>query len=138
MYLIDTSIWIDYFRGKLNDILRERVFNYIENDLIAYSGVILSELLIGCKSEKEKVIIKDNFTGFQYIALSHNDFVDLAEIGNILLRKGITVPLTDIIIYYQAKFNKTRLLTYDKNFKYFNDKNIEIIRAVQQASGADK
>ena len=128
MYLLDTSVWIDFFRGKLEYSTRERIFTYIENDLVTYNGIILSELLIGCKSEKEKQLIIENFAGFVYIDLIHQDYIDLAETGNALLRKGITIPLTDIIIYYQAKSSKSKIMTYDKHFKYFNDKSIEIIQ----------
>lgn len=37
MYLIDTSVWIDFFKGKLDHTLKQNIFNHIENDEIYYN-----------------------------------------------------------------------------------------------------
>jgi len=52
MYIIDTSVWIDFFIGKLSESLKNQIISYIENDEIYYNGIILSELLIGTKKHK--------------------------------------------------------------------------------------
>jgi len=117
MYLIDTSIWIDFFKGELDDELKNQILSYIENDEIYYNGIILSELLIGTKNKKEKKLIQDNFDGFHYLTMTLEDFKQIAKIGNKLLKKGITIPLTDLIIFYHTLNNNLIIITKDKHFK---------------------
>lgn len=117
MYLIDTSVWIDFFNGKLSDSLRNQIINYIENDEIYYNGIILSELLIGTKNTKERNFIQNNFDGFIYLPFDLDDFKKLSNYGNNFLRKGITIPLTDLLIFYHTVNSNVTLITKDKHFK---------------------
>lgn len=117
MYLIDTSVWIDFFKGELEDKLKNQILSYIENDEVYYNGIILSELLIVTKSKKEKKLIQDNFDGFHYLPMTLEDFKQLSKIGNKLLKKGITIPLTDLIIFYHTLNNNLIIITKDKHFK---------------------
>lgn len=126
MYLIDTSVWIDFFNGRLEHRIKERIINNIENDTLFYSGIVLTELLIGCKTEGEKDKIKESFQGLIYLPLEKEDFIEISFFGNRLLRKGITVPLTDLIIFYQAYKNELSILTKDKHFNYFENHKIKI------------
>jgi len=117
VYLIDTSVWIDFFNGKLSDSLRNQIINYIENDEIYYNGIILSELLIGTKNTKERNFIQNNFDGFIYLPFDLDDFKKLSNYGNNFLRKGITIPLTDLLIFYHTVNSNVTLITKDKHFK---------------------
>ncbi len=117
MYIIDTSVWIDFFNGKLSDLLKNQVISYIENDEIYFNGIILSELLIGTKNTNEKNFIQNNFDGFIYLPFELDDFKRLSKYGNKFLRKGITIPLTDLLIFYHTVENNLTLLTKDKHFK---------------------
>ena len=45
MYLIDTSVWIDFFKGELEDKLKNQILSYIENDEIYYFPF---KYIIGC------------------------------------------------------------------------------------------
>ena len=121
MYLIDTSVWIDFFNGKLNDSLKNQIINYIENDEIYYNGIILSELLIGIRNIKERGFIQDNFDGFIYFPFDLEDFKSLSNYGNKFLRKGITIPLTDLLIFYHTVYKNLTLITKDKHFKLIRE-----------------
>ncbi len=121
MYLIDTSVWIDFFNGKLSDSLKNQIIGYIENDEIYYNGIILSELLIGTKNIKERNFIQNNFDGFIYLPFDLDDFKRLSNYGNNFLRKGITIPLTDLLIFYHTVDNKLTLITKDKHFKLIRE-----------------
>ena len=117
MYLIDTSVWIDFFNGRLSNSLKNQIIGYIENDEIYYNGIILSELLIGTKKTNERNIIQNNFDGFIYLPFDLDDFKRLSNYGNKFLRKGITIPLTDLLIFYHTVENNLIIITKDKHFK---------------------
>ena len=121
MFLLDTSIWIDYFKGSLDNLLKQQILIYIENDEIYYNGIILAELLIGTKNKKEREMIRDNFDGFNFLDLSLDDFKELSVIGRKFLKKGITIPLTDLLIFYHTFNNNLTIITKDKHFKLMDE-----------------
>ena len=58
MVLVDTSVWVDYFRGK-ETLETFYLANAIgENVDICISGIILAEILQGISSEKEYHSVK--------------------------------------------------------------------------------
>lgn len=121
MYLIDTSVWIDFFNGKLSNSMKNQIISYIENDEIYYNGIILSELLIGTKNTNERIFIQNNFDGFIYLPFDLEDFKNLSTYGNKLLRKGITIPLTDLLIFYHTVENNLTIITKDKHFNLIRE-----------------
>jgi predicted nucleic acid-binding protein len=114
--LLDTTIWIEFFRGK-NETINERVKTYIDEDKIFYNGIILGELLVGTNNEKEFNSIKNNFSGFKLLETNSTIFEKASYIGFKLRKTGITVPLTDLIIAAHAVSNNLSLMTADPHFK---------------------
>lgn len=116
MYMIDTSIWIDYFRDidkKLNDFID----CLIDENVIFTNGIVKSELLIGTRNEKEFNLIKDSLNCFYSMELNDHTFEEIAKVGFHLRRKGITVPLSDLIIAVQCSQYKLILIEKDKHFQ---------------------
>jgi len=50
-YLIDTSIWIDFFRGRKGAI-KNRVQDLLDQNRVVTNGIIIAELLVGASGEK--------------------------------------------------------------------------------------
>ena len=115
-YLIDTSIWIDFFRGK-SEPIKSRIFNLLEENRIHYNGIVLGELLIGAVGKKEFDFINENFLGLNYLEMGRSFFIQVSKIGRQLKRSGISLPLSDTIIACHAKINKLILFTKDKHFE---------------------
>ncbi|MCP4157326.1 MAG: PIN domain-containing protein [bacterium] len=57
-YMLDTSVWIDYFRDNDKE-LNDFIDHLIDEDAIYINGIINSEILIGTKTEKEYELIKN-------------------------------------------------------------------------------
>lgn len=53
MYLVDTSVWLDFFRGRRNEAVRR--FDAIIEQRVPFgiSGIIYQEVLQGAASEEE-------------------------------------------------------------------------------------
>jgi hypothetical protein len=95
--IIDSSVWIEYFKNrkfKLGDIID----SLIQEDKVYTNGIVISELLLGTKDNKESKKLKEAFLGLHYIELDSERFLKVGYNGYLLKKKGIRVPLTDLII----------------------------------------
>lgn len=119
--LIDSTIWIEFFKGN-NDTVNDFVLPLVEKDIIYYNGIILSELLIGASNQKEFSFLENNFKGFKYLETDEKMFSKAAQIGFKLRRKGLTIPLTDLIIAAHALHYDLMLATADPHFNLVNEK----------------
>jgi hypothetical protein len=116
--LVDTSIWIEYFKGKKNvlDIIHDK-----NNFEIFITGPIITELIQGIKTQKEKARFTICINALPKLQIDDNDWVNAGNLGNSLRKKGITVPLLDLIIFSIAKKNNCVLFTLDKHFQIIKD-----------------
>jgi predicted nucleic acid-binding protein len=116
-YLVDTSIWIDFFRGN-SQMIKHRMIQLLNENAICFNGIILSELMIGARNQKELDFIKDNFQGLIYLETDRDFFVYASEIGNRVQKGGKTISLSDLLILAHAKKNNLTVFTRDKHFEF--------------------
>ena len=113
--IVDTSIWIEYFNRKTNivNFIEERIME----DCLFMTGPIVSELLQGVKTEQEYEKLKNSIDAIPYLEITLEYWKEEGNISNKLRRKGITIPLTDIIISAVAISNNAKVYSLDKHFK---------------------
>ncbi len=114
--LVDTSIWIEFFNHPESKS-GEQLEQLIINDRVVYSGIILAELLQGAKIEKEYREIKENMVVFPFLETGYETWHLTGKTAYNLRRKGITIPISDLLIASQAKENNCLVYTFDKHFK---------------------
>ncbi len=113
--IVDTSIWIEYFKNNkayvpfLDDNLN------LENIII--SGIIISELLQGVKGAKEYDMLSSAIGAVPYIECIYEDWAKTGKILHDLKKNGISIPLTDALIAAMAIRNNASVLTLDKHFR---------------------
>ncbi|MBU2524785.1 PIN domain nuclease [Patescibacteria group bacterium] len=119
MILVDTSVWIEYFKKKLSNT-QKRLDWLIQNapDEICLNGVILTEVLQGVRDESLYMKLRDNMMVFRII---NNDDVSTylfaAEIFRKCRKKGITVRSTiDTLIAATSIENKCEIFSLDRDF----------------------
>lgn len=112
--IVDTSIWIEYFKNK-SDVV-EFIERRIMDNIIFMVGPIVSELLQGVKTNREYEKLISCIDAIPYIEGTFEDWKKAGNISFNLRRKGITIPLTDIIISAIAINNQARVHTLDKHF----------------------
>ncbi|MBI4842919.1 MAG: PIN domain-containing protein [Nitrospirae bacterium] len=122
--LVDTSVWIDYFRhGKS----LERLDFIIDENLAATNDLILAELIPPLKIRKQKSIIEllKNVNKLQ-LCIKWDEIIDYQA---QCLKKGINgVCIPDLIIAQNAKQNDCEIYSADKHFKLLKSiMNIKII-----------
>ena len=115
--LVDSSIWIDYFRGG-ND--SEVMDSYIDENVICTNHLILSELIPNLRIRKEDKLI-DLLTEVSKIPLNINWNL-IIEFQTICLKNGINkVGIPDLIIVDNAIQNDLILFSMDKHFKLISE-----------------
>lgn len=116
--LVDTSIWIEYFKGKKSVI---DIIHDIDNFRVFITGPVFTELIQGLKTQTEKEQFTICINALPKLQITDNDWIYAGYIGSLLRTKGITVPLHDLLIFSIAKTNNCALFTLDKHFSIIND-----------------
>ncbi len=120
MILVDSSVWIDYFRGtqtaqteKLDDLLR--------SEPIAVGDLILTEVLKGFGSERDFNEAKRLLTALRIVEIGGQDVaIQAARNFRILRGQGITVRKTiDTLITTRCIESGFSLLYSDRDFDPF-------------------
>lgn len=114
--LIDTSVWIDFFRKKDSKLI-EKIAVLLEKQRAAYTGIIALELINGAKSPKELQALHDAFDTMEKIDEREQTYFNAGGIGYELARKGHTSGVVDLLIAQIAIENNIALMTFDEHFK---------------------
>jgi len=111
--LVDTSVWIEYFRHGKN---LERLDFIIDENLVVTNDLILAELIPFLKIQKQNKII----------SLLHNinklpiniNWEQIIEFQHKCLKNGLNgVGIPDLIIAQNAKQNGCEVYTLDNHFQ---------------------
>jgi predicted nucleic acid-binding protein len=120
--LVDTSVWIDFF--KPHSEIGDRVEALIIENLVWICGIVLFELQQGVKSETEKSEILDTLSNLQYVEMTKPLWQSAADLSLSLKKRGLNLPLSDIFIAAIAIEHNLQLFTLDKHFNKIPDVRI--------------
>ncbi|WMJ08185.1 PIN domain nuclease [Nitrosomonas sp. sh817] len=117
MVVVDTSVWVDFFNGKLTDET-EKLDHYLSSTVIVIGDLILAEVLQGFRSDKDYRIAKSLLTELQQVRLCNTDLaIKSAQNYRALRKQGITIRKTiDCLIATYCVETKTPLLFSDRDF----------------------
>ena len=115
--LIDTSAWIDFFRGKQSAVT-DSVQLALQLGLARLCGPVKAELLQGTKSRKEKQQLSVMFDAVESLATQEGDWETAGISLQMLRENGVTLPLTDALIAAIANRHKAHVLTLDHHFSH--------------------
>jgi tRNA(fMet)-specific endonuclease VapC len=100
--LIDTSVWIKYFRDKPTSVSR-KVDEILSKQEVYVPKIVIAELIQGAKSEREISVIEDFVDAFNIIDQKEDTWIKTGKLSFTLKRKGKTINLTDCYIAMIAK-----------------------------------
>lgn len=115
-YLVDTSVWVEFLRGK-KTIIKKRLENLLDENRAVVAGIILAELLTGIGNEKDQRFLEECFLGLPYLEATHEIFATAGKMGATMRKKGITMPISDLLIAALAKTHALTVLTLDNHFQ---------------------
>ncbi|GMR04963.1 MAG: PIN domain nuclease [Thermodesulfobacteriota bacterium] len=120
MILVDTSVWVDFLRG-VNSRERRTLHRLIEDEEdIAITGIILTEILQGIRKDGDFRVIQDYLLEFpDYSPKAPETYLKAAGIYRDCRRRGKTVRKTvDCIIAAICIENGLTLLHKDSDFDH--------------------
>lgn len=120
MILVDSSVWIDYFRG-LETAATKRLDMLLGVEPLAIGDLILTEVLQGFRSDRDFRQAQELMGSLVMINLGGPEItVQAAKHFRILRSLGITVRKTiDTIIATRCIENDLTLLHADRDFEPF-------------------
>ena len=120
MILVDSSVWIDYFRGSLSP-QTDRLDVLLGREVIAIGDLILAEVLQGFDSERDFLQAVDLMRAFPVLDLAGGDIaVKAAQNFRRLRVLGVTSRKTiDTIIATFCIERELPLLHSDRDFEPF-------------------
>lgn len=120
MILVDSSVWIDYFRGTATP-QTDRLDSLLGAELIAIGDLILTEVLQGFDSERDFSLAARLLTSLFIVDLAGRDIaLQAAKNFRALRARGVTVRKTiDAIIATRCIESRLPLLYSDRDFDPF-------------------
>ena len=122
MFVVDSSVWIDFFNGK-SSRETEILGDTLSRELIALGDIMLVEVLQGFRSERDYRKARALLLSLHIVNMLNTSIaLRSAENYRRLRQKGATVrKTTDCIIATWCIENGMPLLHSDRDFQPFHD-----------------
>ncbi len=116
--LVDSSVWIDYYRGASTAETRVLRSALTSGALLAILDVILVEVLQGFRSDHDFDMAAGQMTRLPRLPLTPADLLAAAQLARRLRSKGANLrSVVDVLIAQAAISNHRDLLTSDADFR---------------------
>jgi predicted nucleic acid-binding protein len=114
--LVDTSIWVDYFKSGLNSI---QLDDLLEDNLIVINDIILAELVPFLIIKKQHKIV-ELLRSITLLPLKI-DWAEIIQWQTACLNAGINgVGIPDLLIAQNSKQHNCTIYSLDKHFRLLN------------------
>ena len=120
MILVDSSVWIDYFRDTVTPQV-ERLASLLNEQALAIGDLVLTEVLQGCRLDREFNEVRRLFSRLQLVTLGGPDVAVQAASNYRKLRAlGVTVRGTvDVVQATRCIVSGHQLLHSDRDYDGF-------------------
>ncbi len=121
MILVDSSVWIDYFKGTIT-AQTARLDALLGNEPLTIGDLTLTEVLQGFHDDRDFNQARRMLTALTVVELGGQDIaIQAAKNFRILRRKGVTVRKTiDTVIATRCIESGYELLHNDRDFDPFS------------------
>jgi len=120
LILVDSSVWIDYFRGKVT-AETDKLDALLGKEPLAIGDLILTEVLQGFDDERDFNRVRKLLTSLTVVEIGGLEIaIQAAKNFRILRRRGVTVRKTiDSVIATRCIESGYELLHSDRDFEPF-------------------
>jgi predicted nucleic acid-binding protein len=111
--IVDTSVWIDFFRGRALPILEDG----LREGRVLLAPIVAAELMSGIhrKSEREKMALFLRDLGFVPCDLDH--WIKVGKLRQGLAKDGISISTPDAHVAQVALEHRALLYSFDRIFQ---------------------
>jgi predicted nucleic acid-binding protein len=120
LILVDSSVWIEYFRGA-NTAQAEKLDKLLGHELLAIGDLILAEVLQGLADERDFNEARKLLTSLTVVELGGVEIaIQAARNFRVLRQLGVTVrKIIDTLIATRCIESEYDLLHSDRDFEPF-------------------
>ena len=119
MTLIDTSAWIDFFKGTPAAV--RRIDALLADGDAAITGPVLAEVLSGTRTKEAYRHLRELLLGLEWLSEPAEAWGLVADARFALARQGTQASLVDLLIALNARAAGASLLTRDRDFTRIRD-----------------
>ena len=116
MVVVDTAVWVDFFCGR-NEPVRAVLRELIRGRQAVLTGIVLAEVLQGIRTQQEADSVRSEFASLHYYEAARDTWSRAGSLSGELRQKGLTIPLTDLIISVLAMEHDAEVFTTDPHFE---------------------
>lgn len=115
MVIADSSVWIEYFRSGVSPV-QSILQSLLEQDEVLMTGVVLSEVLRGVRSDREYRLLAELMGELPYAEATKETWMNCGNIARQLRTEGVTVHMEDALIATLAIEGGHEVYTRDSDF----------------------
>ncbi len=78
---------------------------------------MLAELLQGCRTHSEREELSEALLGLPYLEVSQSTWMKAGDLSANLLRRGVTLPLSDLVLAALAIEHECAVYTRERHFE---------------------
>lgn len=121
---VDTSVWSLALRRdsvpEMPEVKRLRDA-LSSGEAVHTTGIVLQELLQGCRGPKARERIIERFKALPLLAPARDDYIEAARLRNDCRRLGIQVGTIDALLAQLCISRELKMLSTDRDFNYIAD-----------------
>ena len=114
MFIVDSTIYIDLLRARQDPV--EALRPWIASEELLCCGVIRCEVLRGVMNEKVRKRMHELFESLDSVDIDDSLWDEIARLAWTLDRRGVVLPLTDLIIARCAMRVGATVISSDEHF----------------------
>ena len=116
LILVDSSVWIDYYRPSGPMTLKHRLQKEVANGTVATLGLIVVEVLQGAPTPSIFSSLQEDFLGLHWLDVTRQVWLEAAQLSVQARRAGWLTPTTDVVIAATAIHYRCHLWHRDTDF----------------------
>ena len=114
MILVDTSAWIEFFRGR--DPIASLVEGALADNEVALCGPVEAELRRGLLNQRERKKVLPLLGACHLLTQPEQLWTEAGDLGFAMRRRGVTCKTVDLLIATYALSHAVPLLATDSDF----------------------
>jgi predicted nucleic acid-binding protein len=114
--LVDSSIWIDHYRNKLEPAKLAALTAALQEHEAGLAPMIWLELIVGFRSPQEKAHLDNIRLAARWVDLPDDIWERSAQLAGQLQAEGVVLRMPDLLVFTLADVMNFKLLHCDKDF----------------------
>ncbi|HLB58510.1 MAG TPA: PIN domain-containing protein [Bdellovibrionota bacterium] len=122
--IIDTSVWIEFFRGRLSPGSINIVQKFLEIELAYLTDIIKHEILIGSRNDSEYKKLSYLISAIHILDFNPEMKIEFNSFAFSLKKKGFINNYTDLSIAFISNYYDIPVYSFDGYFEKLSNAGV--------------